>query len=192
LRSVSDRFVVVLDANELFPFRVRDALLRFAEAGLFRARWSNDIIGEWRSSLLKLKPHLEESIDSQIAAMRKAFPESWVEGYEPLIDGLELPDESDRHVLAAAIRAGAEHIITENLKDFPANTLEPLGIEAVSADDFLSSTFELYPAEGVATLRAMRIDYKNPPFTPAEFIFDLQAKGMPKLASLLREHIDSI
>jgi hypothetical protein len=189
---VSDRFVVVLDANELFPFRVRDALLRFAEAGLFRARWSDDIIGEWRRSLLKLKPHLEESIDSQISAMRRAFPESWVEGYEPLIDGLELPDENDRHVLAAAIRAGAEHIITENLKDFPAQTLEPLGIEAVSADDFLSSTFELYPAEGVATLRAMRVDYKNPPFTPAEFIFDLQAKGMPKLASLLREHIDSV
>lgn len=120
------------------------------------------------------------------------LPESWVEGYEALIDGLELPDANDRHVLAAAIRAGAEHIITENLKDFPAKALDPLGIEAVSADDFLSSTFELYPAEGVATIRAMRGDYENPPFTPAEFIFDLQTKGLPKLASLLREHIDSI
>ena len=67
-----------------------------------------------------------------------------------------------------------------------------LGIEAVSADDFLSSTFELYPADAVATLRAMRLDYNNPPFTPAESIFDLQAEGMPKLASQLREHIDSL
>ncbi len=192
MRSVSDRFVVVLDANVFFPFRVRDALLRLAEAGLFRARWSEDIVREWRDNLLKLKPPLADSVDSQISAMRTAFPESWVEGYETLIDGLRLPDEDDRHVLAAAIRAGAEHIITENLKDFPVASLEPFGIEAVSADDFLSSTFELYPAEGVATLRAMRLDYENPPFTPTEFVFDLQTKGMPKLASLLREHIDSI
>jgi hypothetical protein len=38
----------------------------------------------------------------------------------------------------------------------------------------------------------MRIDYNNPPFTPTDFIFDLQIKGMPKVASLLREHIDSL
>lgn len=182
----------MLDANVLFPFRVRDALLRFTEAGLFRARWSDAIIDEWRRNLIKLKPHLEDSINSQIDAMRRAFPESWVDGHETLVEGLSLPDADDRHVLATAIRAGAEHIITENLGDFPSAVLASLGIEAVSADDFLSSTFELYPADAVATLRAMRLGYNNPPSTPAEFIFDLQAKGMPKLASLLREHIDSL
>ena len=192
MRSVSDRFVVVLDANVLFPFRIRDSLLRFAEVGLFRARWSDDIIREWRDNLLDLKPKLHASVDLQIEAMRRAFPEIWIEGYELLIDGLELPDFNDRHVLAAAIRAGAEHIVTENLRDFPVGFLEPLGIEAVSADDFLSSTFEIYRAEAVATLKAMRLNYNNPPFTPTDFIFDLQAKGMPKLASLLREHIDSL
>ena len=75
MRSVSDRFVVVLDANVLYPFRVRDALLRFAEAGLFRARWSPAILDEWRHSLLARRPELSASIDAQIAAMRRAFPE---------------------------------------------------------------------------------------------------------------------
>jgi hypothetical protein len=36
----------------------------------------------------------------------------------------------------------------------------------------------------------MRRDYGNPPFSPGEFIFELQRKGLPKLASMLKEHID--
>jgi predicted nucleic acid-binding protein len=190
LRCVADRFVVVLDANVLYPFRVRDVLLRFAQAGLFRARWSPTIIDEWRRSLLARRPDKEASIMSQIAAMERAFPEACVVGGDSLIESLDLPDPDDRHVLATAIRAGAEHIVTENLRDFPDEKLEAFGTSAVSADDFLSSTFELYPAEAIAVLRAMRRDYDNPPFTPDEFIFDLQKKGLPKLASMLKENID--
>ncbi|MBV1690437.1 PIN domain-containing protein [Novosphingobium sp. G106] len=190
MRCVADRFVVVLDANVLYPFRVRDALLRFAEAGLFRARWSPRIIDEWTRNLLAHRPDFKLSINQQVAAMTLAFPEACVDGADSLIDGLDLPDPDDRHVLATAIRTGAEHIITENLRDFPDDRLAPFGITAVSADDFLSSTFELYPAEALAAMRLMRRDYRKPPFTPGEFIFDLQTKGMPKLASMLKENID--
>lgn len=49
---IADRFVVVLDANILFPFRKRDVLLRFCQAGLFRARWRGDILDEWTRNLL--------------------------------------------------------------------------------------------------------------------------------------------
>ncbi len=190
MSDIADRFVVILDANVLYPFRVRDTLLRFAEAGLFRARWSPTIMDEWTRNLLAKRPDMEPSIRSQIAAMERAFPESCVSGAEGLIPALELPDANDRHVMATAIRAGAEHIVTENLKDFPDEALAPFGITAVTPDDFLSSTFELYPGEALSTLRAMRRDYRNPPFSPGEFIFELQRKGLPKLASMLKEHID--
>lgn len=192
MRNIADRFVVVLDANVLYPFRVRDVLLRFAEAGLFRARWSERILAEWSRNLLANKPRLTASVKSQIEAMARAFPESCVRGDERLVGSLDLPDEDDNHVLATAILADAEHIITENLKDFPDEKLAPFGVAAVSADDFLASTFELYPAEALATLRAMRRDYEHPPFTPSEFIFDLQAKGLPKLASMLKPTIDAL
>lgn len=185
-----DRFVVVLDANVLYPFRVRDALLRFAEAGLFRARWSQGILDEWSRNLLANRPDIKSSLEAQLSAMARAFPESCVDGAEALIESLHLPDPDDRHVLAAAIRTGAEHIVTENLKDFPAERLEQYGITAVSADDFLSSTFELYPPEALSALRTMRRSYRNPALTADEFIFDLQAKGLPKLASMLKENID--
>jgi predicted nucleic acid-binding protein len=190
LKGIADRFVVVLDANVLYPYRVRDALFRFAEAGLFRARWSPTIVDEWKRSLLHRRPELEASIDSQIAAMERAFPESCVDGGSSLVEGLDLPDPDDRHVFATAIRTGAEHIVTENLRDFPDDKLKPFGITAVSADDFLASTFELYPTEALAAMRTMRREYNNPALTPGEFIFDLQAKGLPKLASMLKESID--
>jgi len=53
------------------------------------------------------------------ALMDRVVPDCLVTGHEPLIDGLELPDPEDRHVLAAAIRGNADAIITMNLKDFP-------------------------------------------------------------------------
>ena len=48
-----------------------------------------------------------------------------VTGFEELIEGLELPDRKDRHVLAAAVRSGADVIVTQNLKDFPHDRLNP-------------------------------------------------------------------
>jgi hypothetical protein len=122
--------------------------------------------------------------------MAHAFPEAIVEGYEHLIPALALPDENDRHVLAAAIRAGAQHIITENLRDFPIDALDIYGIEAVSADQFLSSTYELYPSEATAALRKMRRDYENPPMSPSEFLLDLMRVGLPLTAALARREID--
>lgn len=192
MSHVADRFVVFLDANVLYPFRMRDALLRFAEAGLFRARWSQDVLYEWKGALLKRKPNLQDSVDSQIRAMNLAFPEACVAGYHQLIEALDLPDPNDRHVLAAAIVADAEHIITENLRDFPQDALDPYDIAAVTADDFLESSFETYTAEAISALRTMRRAYSRPPLTPDEFIFELQSKGLPKTASRLKPHIDAV
>ena len=71
------------------------------------------------------------------ALMCSAVRDSLVVGYEQLIDSLDLPGKDDRHVLAAAIRSGAQVIVTYNLKDFPAAALDPFGIEAQSPDDFV-------------------------------------------------------
>lgn len=97
-------FIVLLDANVLFPFRVRDVLLTFAQEGLFRARFTDEILDEWTRNLIRLKPNLENSVRQQEAALRREFDECFVTGHQPLIAGLNLPDKNDRHVLAAAIR----------------------------------------------------------------------------------------
>jgi hypothetical protein len=75
--------------------------------------------------------------------MDRAVPDCLVTGYEPLIEGLTLPDPNDRHILAAAIRCGAQIIVTLNLKDFPADVLDPYGVEAMHPDEFLEYQFGL-------------------------------------------------
>lgn len=57
---VANPFVVVLDANVLFPFRVRDVLLTFAQDGLFRARITDEIMDEGDSIVSK---HIEKKFE---------------------------------------------------------------------------------------------------------------------------------
>ena len=77
--------------------------------------------------------------------MDGSLPDCLVTGYEELVPGLTLPDPDDRHVLAAAIRGGAECIVTFNLKDFPKSSLDPYRIEAIHPDDFVSRLLEASP-----------------------------------------------
>jgi hypothetical protein len=52
-----------------------------------------------------------------------------VTGYESPVPSLNLPDEKDRHVLAAAIQSKASVIVTNNLKDFPRQFLQQFEVE---------------------------------------------------------------
>jgi hypothetical protein len=62
--------------------------------------------------------------------MNEAVRDCLVSGYEALIEGLKLPDPADRHGLAAAIKAGAQVIVTSNLKHFPVVDLRQWNVEA--------------------------------------------------------------
>ncbi|HET9648464.1 MAG TPA: PIN domain-containing protein [Microlunatus sp.] len=75
--------------------------------------------------------------------MNLAVRDCLVTGYGPLVEAIDLPDPSDRHVLAAAIKAGAQVIVTHNLKDFPSTVLDGWNIEAKSADDVVLDQIDL-------------------------------------------------
>jgi predicted nucleic acid-binding protein len=119
-------FAVVYDACVLYPAPLRDLLLEPAISELFAAKWTEIIHDEWIRSLLRSRPELEERLRNTKRLMNEAVPDSLVENFEPLIDGLQLPDADDRHVLAAAIKCNAKIIVTSNLKDFPPEYLETL------------------------------------------------------------------
>jgi hypothetical protein len=111
VRHVSNRFGAVLDANVLYPFLVRDILLSLADAGLYRPMWTDRINHEWSSHLIEKGPRRAARIKDTIEVMNDAFPEALVRQHEDLIDALQLPDPDDRHVLAAAIRGGANNLL---------------------------------------------------------------------------------
>src|SRR5687767_6435792 len=122
------RTVAVLDASVLHPAPLRDLLLRLARAGLYQARWTRGILDECIRSILRVRPDLEPArLRRTRELMEAAIPDWEIIGYEGRIDQLDLPDPDDRHVLAAAIEARAQAIVTSNLRDFPEHALEIYG-----------------------------------------------------------------
>lgn len=149
-------FVVLLDANVLYPAPLRDFLLTLAKDGLYAAKWTDEIHDEWTRNLAKKRPEIAEKLPRTRELMNKSIPDSLVTGYDSLINGLELPDPDDRHVLAAAIRCNAQIIVTSNLKDFPPEVLDQYGIEALHPDDFLDAQLGLQPGAVIHAAKKMR------------------------------------
>lgn len=119
--------------------------------------------------------------------MNEAVRDCLVTGYEDLIDSLTLPDPDDRHVLGAAIRAGAQVIVTYNLADFPAETLARFDIEAQHLDDFLVGLLDLAPGAVCAAVKAQRESLRNPPKTAEELLATLEAQGLTQAVACLRQ-----
>lgn len=137
-------FIVLFDACVLYPAPVRDLIIELAIADLYRAKWSNRIHDEWINSLGNNRPDLSrEKLEKTRQLINESIDDSLVEGYETLAEILDLPDRDDRHVLAAAIKAQAQIIVTYNIKDFPANRLDAFGIEAQHPDDFFLNQCDL-------------------------------------------------
>src|SRR6476659_4177533 len=106
--------------------------------------------------------------------IRQALPDATVTGYESLVDGLDLPDPDDRHVLAAAIRTGAQAIVTFNLDDFPAERLQQYNIEAKHPDDFIIDVIDLSPGALATVIAEQATALKNPPRSTAELLDTLR------------------
>lgn len=139
-------------------------------------------------NVLKDRPDLKrEQLQRTRELMNAHVRDSLVTGYEALIDGLELPDPDDRHVLAAAIRTRASVIVTFNLKDFPNEVLEPFGIEAQHPDEFLTHLLDLAPGGVCAAVKNQRAALKNPPKSVEELLATLEQQQLPETVARLRE-----
>lgn len=182
-------FAVILDACVLYPARLRDLLMHLGIAGLYQPKWTEDIQGEWCRNLLRNRPDIPgEALQRTIQLMNMALPDANVTGHEPLIESLALPDNNDRHVLAAAIRTRAEIIVTLNLKDFPPEALSSFNIEALHPDDFISDLFDLNHALVLEAVRRQRCALRHPPMTVDAFLGMLSALGLQQTTRLLNDY----
>ena len=99
---------------------------------------------------------------------------------------LDLPDPGDRHVLAAAIRCGAQSIVTHNLKDFPSEKLNPYGVEAVHPDAFVLDLIDLAPGAILVGAQEQAPALKNPPMSLDEVLDIVERNGIPRSVAELR------
>lgn len=184
----SARYTAILDACVLYPAPLRDLLLSLAQAGLYHARWSDEIHDEWTRNLLLDRPDLTpDQLARTRELMNGSIPDSVVSNYGALVDRLSLPDPDDRHVLAAAIAGHADAIVTFNLKDFPRGTLHAYNIEPQHPDDFVLNQLELSEIAALSAIRRMRARLRNPPKTALELIDRLSLCGLPQTAARLRQ-----
>lgn len=182
----SARYTALLDANTLYPAPLRDLLLSLGVAGLYHARWTDRIQSEWAGHLAANRPELAEKLPALVDLMNRCVPDCLIEGYEGLIEALELPDPDDRHVLAAAIAGHVDAIVTFNLMDFPAHALRTYQIDAQHPDDFVLSQLQLRELEALAAVKRMRARLRQPAVTAAELIEILERCGLPATAAHLR------
>ena len=165
--------------------------MQLAVAGLFRARWTDQIHDEWIRNLLKSRSDLSrDQILKTRAAMNRAVPDSLVTGYSDLIAGLHLPDMNDRHVLAAAIKCGASTIVTSNLKHFPSAYLGNFGIEAQHPDEFIACQFDLNQPVACVAIKKLRMRLKNPAKSITEYIGTLEKLPLPQTVCRLKSFDD--
>ena len=189
----SHGFTVLYDACVLFPAPLRDLLMRLALRDLFRARWTQRIHEEWIRNACHKRPTLNRtSLEHVAALMNQAVLDCLIEGYEPLMSGLTLPDENDRHVLAAAIKGQAEVIVTFNLKDFPPKFLMTFGIQAQHPDNFISQLIDLKPSEVLAAAKQQRLALRNPPKMVDAYLDSLLRQGLPNTVAFLKDNAELI
>lgn len=181
-------FVVVYDACVLYPAPLRDLLVRLASTDLVRVRWTDQILDECFENIIANRSDLRpDALARTRNLMNRAVPDALVTGYEELVAALELPDADDRHVLAAAIRAGAQVIVTANLIDFPDSALANYGIEAQHPDEFVGHLLDLAPGLVSTVAREQAAALKNPPKTIDDVLDLLLTNGLAQSVARLRE-----
>jgi predicted nucleic acid-binding protein len=184
-------YTALYDACVLYPAPLRDLLMRMALEDMFRARWTDQIHEEWINAVLQTRQDLRrEQLQRTRDLMDQHVRDALVTHYEELIPGLELPDPNDRHVLAAAIRAAANVIVTFNLKHFPTDRLEPYGIEAQHPDDFIAYQFDLDPPAVCNAVSKQRAALRNPPLSVDQLLETFARQSLPETVERLRQYSD--
>jgi predicted nucleic acid-binding protein len=170
-----------------------DLLLEIAKTGLYTVRWSPGILDEVRHNLGKANTKITPALaDKRIASMRGAFPEAEVaeEGGQ-VFTVLERVHPKDQHVVATALVAQANVIVTRNPKDFAVEDLEAVGLLVQGPDEFLLHQVTQNPVAVCNAVGAVigRLLTSKP--TIEEYLAFIEGR-FPLFAAALRQHKDLI
>lgn len=176
----------------LYMALLRDLLLRLAVEGVCQVHWSAEVQREWKRHLVDDAGYAETAIARTQARMDAAFPQAQVTDYQGLIPELSLPDAADRHVLAAAVQARANVLVTFNLKDFPPGVLDEHVIVPLHLDALLPRLWTESPDGFRLALGRLVASLKAPPMDLEDIATALEKLQMPQTAMLLREEVEAV
>lgn len=177
-------FPAFFDTNVLYGALLSDYMLELADRGLFRPLWSRDMLFELAKNLVK-NGEAPELVEKRVGTMEQYFADAMVTGYDDLVPTMT-NDQKDRHILAAAVRGGAEVLVTFNTKDFPVESVERFELEVVHPDDFLLDQLDLYYAPTLRALVELVEGYESPAMTVDDVLLALTRAGVPKFVDAAR------
>lgn len=141
--------VVLADANILYSRTMRDYFLYAAGEGVIEIHWSQPILDEM-SRNLREKLGLTSAATARLEMLMNDYLDDAlvVLAHDDLaiLDGVEM-DDGDRHVVAAAVTAGADVLLTENIRHFPRTWMSEHGIELMPAGDLLALLAKEFPSQ---------------------------------------------
>jgi hypothetical protein len=185
--------VAVFDACILYPFHLRNIVVQAAVDRLVEARWTDTIHDERTRSLMSDVPAIPiERLRATRRLMNDALPMATVNGYEEHIPEVTLPDRNDRHVVAAAITAGASLILSWNLRHFPENELRKFGLRKMTPDALLSGLFDKIPDLAINSLANARRNLSKTRVSASDFIGILEGQNLVQLANRVKKYASDL
>lgn len=190
-------FTALLDTCVLVPSLQRDVLLECAAGGVYRPVWSAAILDELSYTLTRLLTDRGRSADEVSAyvtrlcrQMDQAFPDATITGWEHLLPTIVVPDPDDTHVVAAAVVAGAQLIVTSDQRGFTEGL--PPGLCTQTPDEFLLDALDLTPplVLGAVDAVAARTGRHGPARTTREILERLRAASTPAFAAAALDRLD--
>jgi len=185
--------IAVYDACVLYPFHLRNLLVQCAVDRLVDARWTDEIHDEWIRNLTANDPtippnHLRAARD----LMNAAVPTATVKAYEAIIPSIVLPDADDRHVVAAAVAAGASVIVTWNVRDFPAAELRRHRLRKLTPDIFLTRLYDQIPDAMIAAVARARRNLRRSKVSSKEFVAALRRQRLTRFVSKIESNLSKL
>ena len=179
--------ILFLDANVLYSACARDLLIEAALVGLCHCRWSDQVLSEVRIALHRKRPDLRPpQVDRLFQLLALACPEALTR-LRPEISLRSLPliDPADGHVIQGAYVARADIIITFNLRHFPRRHLSPIGLKAMTPDQWLLAKAKADPAGMSELAERCRLRLARPPLSKADHLKALRRSGLTQFAVFL-------
>jgi predicted nucleic acid-binding protein len=175
-------FAAFYDANVLIPHEVRDILMISASTRLHSVYWSEDVFEEWYRNSVGQGLATGESVRRFQRIMNGLFEDAFLprDKYFYRIDSMT-NDPKDRHVLAAAVEAEVDVIVTYNIRDFPLESVVDYSIEVQTPDQFVRSRIDINPDRFISvflrrSLERIKIahDRGRRPITPEDIALFLR------------------
>jgi predicted nucleic acid-binding protein len=192
MAAVSRIPLVFIDSNVLYPVRVADLVLSSADDGLFEVCVSENLLVEIERVLIEVKGLAPEKakVFTQAVASNSAQVVSNAQ-YIELASLLNGPDPDDLFHLAAAMEAGCDVVLTNNIDDFTkANVPDGRRVPAIlTPDQFFSRLIADGLGEDLAkTVSRISAKLKKPFRSPTEILDGLEVCGLTETANSLRSY----